>query len=90
MLVNVPVKPTRPTNAAPDHSRRPGMTVVMVLIIGFLLSGFLLILPGFIGQAILIGGLFLFVMTGFHYIVWGRWLTRVLREEALEEIEADQ
>ena len=65
------------------------MTVMMVIIIGLLLSGFLLILPGFIGPAIVAGALFMFGMIGFHYIVWGRWMTRVLRDEALDEADGD-
>lgn len=57
----------------------------MVAIIALLLSGFLLVLPGFIGMAIVAGALLMFGMIGFHYIVWGRWMTRVLRDEVIDD-----
>jgi hypothetical protein len=61
----------------------------MLAIIGFLLSGFLVILPGFIGIALVVGGLLFGGMMALHYLVWGRLLTRILQEESLEELDGD-
>ena len=61
----------------------------MALIIGALLSGFLVILPGFIGLALVIGGMMFGGIMAFHYVVWGRLMTRILHEEPLDELDGD-
>ena len=61
----------------------------MLAIMGFLLSGFLIILPGFIGFALVIGGVAFGGIMAFHYLVWGRLLTRLLQEETLDELDGD-
>jgi len=49
-------------------------------------AGFLLIIPaGFIGQVIVFGGIIFFGIVGLHYLIWGRWISRILEEEQAEE-----
>ena len=46
----------------------------------------LLALPtGFIGPVMVFGGLLFFGVIGFHYFVWGRWLTEIVRQEVEEQ-----
>jgi hypothetical protein len=48
-------------------------------------ASLLLLLPtGFIGPVIVFGGLIFFGIIGFHYVVWGRWINRLLKEELAE------
>jgi hypothetical protein len=61
---------------------RSCLTVIALFFGYLLLSAILLILPtGFIGPVFAIGGLFLVGVIGFHYVVWGRMLTRILQEK---------
>ncbi|MAV37993.1 MAG: hypothetical protein CMJ59_21355 [Planctomycetaceae bacterium] len=41
----------------------------------------LAILPGTIGIAIAIGMWMLLGLLAFHYIVWGRWLSKIIRSD---------
>lgn len=82
-------RPPQPPDP-PQRASNSLLTVIMVLVIGTVCSGTLLMLPtGAIGSALVFGGLLFFGMIGFHYVVWGRWMTRVLREEALQEEQDD-
>jgi len=54
----------------------------MMLMFG---AGFLLLIPGRIGFALVFGGLIFFGVIGFHYFVWGRWLGEILRQAAEDE-----
>ncbi|MCA9144640.1 MAG: hypothetical protein H6823_00165 [Planctomycetaceae bacterium] len=81
-MMERPSKPPEP----PQRASNSLLTVIMLLVIGTVCAGTLLMLPtGAIGTAIVFGSLMFFGMIGFHYVVWGRWMTRVLREEALKE-----
>ena len=73
----------------PPRANNSLLTVIMLFVIATVCAGVLLMLPtGGIGSVIVFGGLLFLGMIGFHYVVWGRWLTRVLREEALEKEQA--
>lgn len=49
-------------------------------------ASFLLIIPtGFIGPVIVFGGFIFCGVIALHYIVWGRWLDRLIKEEQAEE-----
>ncbi len=75
----------------PQRASNSLLTVIMVLVIGTVCAGTLLMLPtGAIGPVIVFGGLMFFGMIGFHYVVWGRWMTRVLREEEARKKEQDE
>ena len=85
-MLERPQKPPEP----PQRASNSLLTVIMLLVIGTIGAGTLLMLPtGAIGPAIVFGGLMFFGMIGFHYVVWGRWMMRVLREEALREEQDD-
>jgi hypothetical protein len=45
---------------------------------------------GAIGPVIVFGGVMFFGMIGFHYVVWGRWMMRVLREEEARKEKQDE
>ena len=77
----------------PPELRRPDLPPprrsVLSILLAFVLLGlasavlFFLTLGSF-GQVIVIGGIILLVI-GFHYLVWGWWLGRVIREEESDE-----
>ncbi|MBC8356920.1 MAG: hypothetical protein H8E66_33530 [Planctomycetes bacterium] len=82
-------RPPKPQESPPRASNSL-LTVIMLLVIGTVCAGTLLMLPtGFIGPVVVFGGVMFFGIIGFHYVVWGRWMTRVLREEALKEEQDD-
>lgn len=83
-------RPSLPPEPPPRASNSL-LTVIMVLVIGTVCAGTLLMLPtGAIGPVIVFGGVMFFGMIGFHYVVWGRWMTRVLREEEARKKEQDE
>ena len=85
-MLERPPKPPPP----PQRASNSLLTVIMLLVIGTICAGTLLMLPtGFIGPVVVFGSLLFFGMIGFHYVVWGRWMTQVLREEALREEQDD-
>ncbi len=86
----MPQRPPPPTEPAPARSSNSLLTVIMLLLIGTVSAGLLLMLPtGFIGPVMVFGGLLFFGMMAFHYVVWGRWMTRILRDEELDEHDQD-
>jgi hypothetical protein len=87
--VNSTNKLERPARPEPPRPRSTGSAIVMLAIIGFLLSGFLIVLPGFIGVALVVGGVLFSGLMAFHYLVWGRLLTRILQEESLDELDGE-
>jgi hypothetical protein len=51
-------------------------------------AGFLLMIPtGFIGPVIVFGGCCFGGVIALHYLVWGRWLDRLIKEEQAEEVD---
>jgi hypothetical protein len=68
--------------AAPQGSKLSTIAALIMLMLGV---GFLLLLPGRIGFAIVFGGVIFFGVIGFHYFVWGRWLGEILRQAADDE-----
>lgn len=65
---------------------RSCLTAIALFLVYLLLSGILLVLPtGFIGPVFALGGFLLVGVIGFHYFLWGRWLSRVLKEETSAE-----
>ena len=79
-------RPPQPPEPSTQRASNSLLTVIMLLVIGTICAGTLLMLPtGAIGPTIVFGSLMFFGMIGFHYVVWGRWMTQVLREEALKK-----
>ena len=64
------------------------MTIVTALAVA-LGSLWLMPLTGLIGPVLIFGGLLFCGLVGFHYFVWGRWLTRILQEQANEEQDSE-
>lgn len=78
----MPESPLQRPPAAPKGSRLSTVAAAMMLMFG---AGFLLLIPGRIGFALVFGGLIFFGVIGFHYFVWGRWLGEILRQAADDE-----
>ena len=80
----MPETPLQRPPDAPKGSRLSTIAALMMLMFG---AGFLLLLPGRIGFAIVFGGIVFFGIIGFLYFIWGRWLGEILRQAADEEGE---
>jgi len=66
------------------------LTILALVVIVSVTAGVLLVLPtGFIGPVFVFGGLLFFGVVGFHYLVWGYWLSRILRDEASDESDRE-
>ena len=80
--------PQRPV----DQPRRSSSATVFLAGILLLMAAMtLLALPtGFIGPVIVFGGMVFFGVIGFHYFVWGRWLSEIVRQEAEEQAAQEQ
>ena len=73
---------------APIEPRRSRFTLYLAFIICMMGAGFLLMIPtGFIGPVIVFGGCSFFGVIALHYLVWGRWLDRLIKEEQAEEVD---
>lgn len=78
-----PNSPLQPPSLEPP--RKSWFTIFLVTIGLMVGASLLLLLPtGFIGPVIVFGGLIFFGIIGFHYVVWGRWINRLLKEELAE------
>lgn len=87
------MNPRPPDKPILDEKVSRGTSATKYLALGFclLLVATLLLLPtGFIGLSVVLGGGLFLGVIAFHYFVWGWWLNRMLREEALREQEAEQ
>lgn len=82
-------RPKKP-EAAPQRASNSLLTVIMLLVFGTVGAGTLSMIPT-IGPLLVLGGLMFVGMILFHYLVWGRWMTRVVQEEELrrEREESD-
>ena len=76
-----------PERPEPPRQRGSALLTFGALALGLVSATVLLALPlGFIVPAMVIGGMIFFVVIGFHYLVWGRWLAAILQEEAEEDV----
>lgn len=79
MQIPPPPPPTEP-------AKRSWLTIAAVGLAVVLGAALLLVAPtGFIGPVVVFGSFLFTGLVGLHYVVWGRWLTRVLREQHPEE-----
>jgi hypothetical protein len=80
-MANVPPRPERPVMPAHgEKARRSNWLVVivaLVMAVGGLASMMLLPLLNFFPVIVLA----VFGFIAFHHFVWGRWLTKIVREE---------
>jgi len=77
----------RPPEDAPAR-RGNWFGILLVALIGFAIYLALSFLTlNFIGPVLLVGGVLMLIVL-FHYVVWGWWLGRVLRQADEEEDES--
>lgn len=85
-MANVPRRPQRPDFAAADGKPKGGscltVSAAAMMAVAGLLSLMAMPLMGF-GPLLIVGGLAGFA--AFHYVVWGWWLGRLLRDEATDD-----
>ena len=82
----------RSQHDSPHRSAGRSCLLAALLFFSYLIaSAVLLVLPtGFIGP-VFVGGGFLFVFViGVHYLVWGRWLSQILAEDARREADSSE
>ena len=79
--------PDRVPTGPPDSPSPRGsyFTIGLALLACCMFAAFLMILPGFIGPVIVIGTAVFLGIFGLHYLLWGRWLGRIIEEEQAEE-----
>ncbi len=80
--------PTRPV--APQRSDRGSWLSIFLtmLLAGFVAAALFVLSLGQLLPILVIGGL-IFLVTAFHYLIWGWWLGKMIRREAEEdELEA--
>jgi hypothetical protein len=84
----MPEPPSRPTPAEP---RPRGGWLSIILTIVFLGIGGVVLFVLSLGQLlpVLVIGALIFLVTGFHYLVWGWWLGKMIQQEAESE-DAEQ
>jgi len=71
----------------PAPKRGWGLSTIAAITFLMLGMGLMLAIPGFIGLAVVVGGVLFFGMIAFHYFVWGRWLGEMLRREAEDDVD---
>ncbi|MGE0756772.1 MAG: hypothetical protein AB7O38_07120 [Pirellulaceae bacterium] len=73
---------TTPSPSRPRSGGSSCLLAALLLLVYVAASIALLLLPtGFIGPVFVVGGFFFVAVMGFHYLVWGRWLSRLLAED---------
>jgi hypothetical protein len=84
-MANLPPRPERP--ATPGRGEKPRgnnwlvIIVALAMAVGGLVSMMLLPLLNFFPVIVIA----VFGFIAFHHFVWGRWLTKVIRQEEEEE-----
>jgi hypothetical protein len=81
--VPIPPRPERPDTKQPAGSSWLSIQLALILL-SVLSVGFFLLTGGMFAWVFAVGGVF-FVMTVLHYLVWGWWLGKMIRDEADEE-----
>jgi hypothetical protein len=73
--------------SSPESSKPRGSLLAMVLVLLFVLvcTAALVFLTFGYFLLVLVIGAGVFGLAGFHYVVWGWWLTQVIRREEEEE-----
>lgn len=84
----VPPRPERPPEPTADDRRSwvpillAMLVSLVILIVMFFLTG------GFIVVVLFMAGL-IAAVAGFHYFVWGWWLSRIIEREEHDDSESD-
>ena len=83
---------SKPSLHKPPPQEQRGSWFSILLAIFFLVLAVVVLfgLPlGVFVPVMLVGGLIFLAVIGFHYFVWGRWLTNVLQQEGDEDEDAE-
>lgn len=72
---------SEPSAVPPPRRGSCLMVIIGLSLLSVVVPALLLLPTGPIGPFILFGGLGCGFLFAFHYFVWGRWLTHVLRDE---------
>ena len=81
------MKTTVPRRPEPNEPRRSILSIVLAFVLLGVASAVLFLLTlGSFGQVIAIGGMIMLVI-GFHYVVWGWWLGKIIRDEERDSDE---
>lgn len=71
----------------PQQKRGSWISISLATLALLFAGTMLLVLPlGYIGIAVIVGAFFFIGLVTFHYVVWGRWITRIIEHEHEEEI----
>lgn len=84
-------RPPRPP--APDsqvEKRGSVLPILMAVGVALVAATALMFLTLGLFAYVIVAGLILFLVAGFHYLVWGRWLERVIRAQVDEEDRAER
>lgn len=75
-------EPVLPNDQPKRSPARSCLAVIAAILVYLFLSAVLFILPtGFIGPVFAIGGFFFVILLGLHYIVWGKWVAKMVAED---------
>jgi len=86
-------RPIRPPAPEPPAEKGGSLLPIMLaVILAMAVTTALLFLTLGMFAYVIAAGLILFLVAGFHYLVWGRWLERVIRAQVEEEerVEREQ
>jgi hypothetical protein len=68
---------------------RSWISIALALFVGVFLFAMLFLLTGGAAAAIAGAGIVVFVVAGFHYFVWGWWLSALITRDVAEEEAED-
>jgi len=80
--MTAPKLPSRPQNEPPRGNWLGLLLAAAAAII--ICTGLFFLTQGLFGLVLLVGG-GVFAMAALHYLIWGRWLSRMLYDEAAAE-----
>ncbi|MBL9124150.1 MAG: hypothetical protein JNG90_10995 [Planctomycetaceae bacterium] len=85
-----PIRPPAPE--LPAEKRGSLLPIMLAVILAMAVTTALLFLTLGMFAYVIAAGLILFLVAGFHYLVWGRWLERVILAQVEEEerVEREQ
>lgn len=84
-------RPPRPPAPEPPEGQRGSFLPIMLAMGGgFAVVVALLFLTLGLFAYVVVAGLLLFLVAAFHYLIWGRWLERVIRAQVEEEDRLEQ
>jgi hypothetical protein len=71
----------------PTPARGPWLSILLATLVGLFLFAMLFLLTGGAAAAIAGAAIAVFVVAGFHYFVWGWWLSGLIERDVADEEE---